>query len=220
MIEVTGVTKRYSNGPEVLTVVDNLDLAVGVGESLVISGKSGSGKTTLLNLIGGLDRPEKGSIRLDGREITGLDEEELAETRGRIVGFVFQFHYLLKDFDAIENVMLPAYLLGASRNDAREKARELLDKVNLSNRPNHYPHQLSGGERQRVAVARSLVNDPKILLADEPTGNLDDEHSREVEDLIFDLSERMGKTLVVVTHDERTAGRGMRRNVLRNGTLE
>ncbi len=220
MIEISGVTKRYSNGPEVLTVIDELNLSVREGESLVISGQSGSGKTTLLNLIGGLDKPDEGSIQLSGKEITNLDEESLAETRGRTVGFVFQFHYLLRDFDAVENVMLPAYLLGMTKREARERARQLLDSVRLSNRPNHYPHQLSGGERQRVAVARALVNDPRILLADEPTGNLDDEHSREVEEIIFGLSEKMGKTLVVVTHDSRTAGRGMHRRELKNGILE
>ncbi len=215
-----GVTKRYASGPEIITVLDRLDLTVSAGESVAVTGPSGSGKTTLLNIIGGLEAPDSGSTVVAGIDLASLDEDRRAELRGRHVGFVFQFHYLLRDFTAEENVMLPAYMQGISRRRAAERARRLLAKVGLDDRRGHYPHQLSGGERQRVALARALINDPSILLADEPTGNLDPEHSLEVEDLIFAMSEDLGKSLIVASHDLRIADRADRHLVLRNGELE
>ena len=213
------LVKRFSVGPETITVLQELDFAIGPGESVSITGPSGSGKSTLLSLIGGLDSPDSGSVWISGTEISSFSEERRAAIRGGYVGFVFQFHYLLKDFSAEENVMLPAFIRGARRRDARLRARDLLDEVGLKNRRDHFPHQLSGGERQRVALARALVNDPAVLLADEPTGNLDPGHSLEVENLIFSLSERFGKSLIVVSHDGRIATRADRHLKLVDGKL-
>jgi lipoprotein-releasing system ATP-binding protein len=175
---------------------------------VVVTGESGSGKTTLLNLLAGLDRPTSGGIRVGDWDVGAANETRMSQYRAKVIGLVFQFHYLLKEFTALENVMMPAYMAGMNRRAAIDKARGLLDLVGLGDRGHHFPSQLSGGERQRAAVARALINDPAIILADEPTGNLDERNSRMVEELLFELAGRFGKTLVVVTHNSRLAEDG------------
>jgi lipoprotein-releasing system ATP-binding protein len=189
------------------------------GTTTAISGQSGSGKSTLLNILGGLDRCDSGAVTVAGQEITGLSESGLTAYRSRRVGFIFQFHYLLKDFTALENVMIPGYMAGMKKKAALEKGRALLSEVKLEGRLHHFPSQLSGGERQRVAVARSMMNDPDLILADEPTGNLDPGNSEAVAELLYAEAEKWGKTLIVVTHDERMAGRAMIRYTLEDGRL-
>jgi len=219
IVELRGVSKQYESGESVLTVLAEIDLEIATGSVVVVSGSSGSGKSTLLNLIGGLDRPTAGDIRACGYEVHSLGEAALTEYRARQLGFVFQFHYLLKDFTAVENVMLPAFMLGTPRSQATERAARLLTEVGLADRLDHYPSQLSGGERQRAALARALVNEPPLLLADEPTGNLDAENSARVEELLLRLVRSHGTTLVIVTHDERLARLGERRLHLERGAL-
>ncbi len=201
LLEVTGLRKVFRAGSEDLTVLDGVSLAVRAGSTLVISGESGSGKSTLLHLIGGLDSPTAGRIRFGGVEITGLSEAELVEYRSRRLGFIFQLHYLLKDFTALENVYLPALIAGAAGPAARRRAERLLEQVGLGARRAHFPVELSGGERQRVAVARALMNDPQLVLADEPTGNLDSANSKEIISLLKLSNKRYHQTLIVVTHD-------------------
>ncbi|MBN1686988.1 MAG: ABC transporter ATP-binding protein [Spirochaetales bacterium] len=219
ILELSGVVKTYSNGPERLPILKGLNFSSPAGVTSVILGESGSGKSTLLNLIGGLDKPDEGRVIVKGSDVTALSEDKLSVFRSRSVGFVFQFHYLISDFDAVENVMLPAYMTGTPRKLAERRAEELLRSVRMAERLRHYPHQLSGGERQRVAVARALINEPDILLADEPTGNLDEKNSDAVEELIFSLAETFGKTLVLVTHDANLAKRGNFRYLLHDGML-
>ncbi len=201
-------------------VLRGLDLRVSPGETLSIAGPSGSGKSTLLHLLGGLDRPTSGTIRLGGRDLTGLDDRGLADLRNRHVGFVFQFHHLLRDFSAVENVMMPRLVGGASRSSARRRAARLLEQVGLGGREAHRPAELSGGEQQRVAVARALVNEPPLLLADEPSGNLDVDTSQRLHDLLFSMVEEHGSALVLVTHNRDLADRAARRLRLVEGRLE
>jgi lipoprotein-releasing system ATP-binding protein len=219
LVQVNDLVKTYSSGAETLHILQSLSFSVNRGSSVAVIGESGSGKSTLLNILGGLDRCDSGSVMVGGAEIAGLSESALSAYRSRRVGFIFQFHYLLKDFTALENVMLPAYIAGMKKKDALEKARLLLDEVRLSDRLQHYPSELSGGERQRVAVARSLVNDPDMVLADEPTGNLDAQNSAVVAELLYAGAEKWGKTLVVVTHDQNVAERAGTRYTLENGAF-
>ena len=219
LVTLRGVSKLFESGTSLLTVLDGIDLELEAGEITTISGSSGSGKSTLLNLVGGLDRPTTGEIIACEYTVHSLPEAALTAYRARSLGFVFQFHYLLKDFTALENVMLPAFLLGVTRSAATKRARRLLDEVGLADRTDHYPSQLSGGERQRAALARALVNEPPLLLADEPTGNLDAENSRRVEGILVELVRSHGSTLVIVTHDERLAALGERRLRLDRGVL-
>jgi lipoprotein-releasing system ATP-binding protein len=219
LIEVTDLVKTYASGTETLYILRGISLRLAPGTATAISGQSGSGKSTLLNILGGLDRGDSGSVKVAGAELTGLSEGGLTAYRSRRVGFIFQFHYLLKDFTALENVMLPAYIAGMKKRDALEKARALLADVKLEDRGHHFPSQLSGGERQRVAVARSMVNNPDLILADEPTGNLDPRNSAIVAELLYAGAEKWGKTLVVVTHDEGVAERAMIRYTLEGGLL-
>ena len=219
LVEARDMIKNYVSGTETLRILKGVSLKVERGTSAAITGQSGSGKSTLLNILGGLDRLDSGSVRIAGKEITGLSENGLSAYRQRQVGFIFQFHYLLKDFTALENVMLPAYIGGAGKKEALEKARALLSDVRMEDRLGHYPSQLSGGERQRVAVARAMINDPDMILADEPTGNLDPENSAVVAELLYAGAEKWGKTLIVVTHDETVARRAALRYNLQGGVL-
>ena len=186
---------------------------------MVITGESGCGKSTLLGLIGGLDRPTAGRVVVQGIDITELPESALSAYRNREVGFIFQFHFLLKDFTALENVIIPGMMGPESRRTLREKGRALLAEVGLENRKDAWPHELSGGERQRVAVARSLINEPTLLLADEPTGNLDERNARVVEDMLFELARAHDRTMILVTHDPSLAARAGRRYLLAAGVL-
>ncbi len=219
LIHAEQVVKTYLSGTEQLEILKGLDFTIPRSTSVSITGQSGSGKSTLLNILGGLDHCDSGSIMVDDTEIVGLSESALTHYRSRQVGFIFQFHYLLKDFTAWENVMLPAFIAGMNKKDALEKARALLADVHLEDRLHHFPSQLSGGERQRVAVARSIVNDPELVLADEPTGNLDPGNSGMVAELLFSFAEKHHKTLIVVTHDEKVAERAHIRFSLEAGLL-
>ena len=219
LVELRQVTKSFVSGSERLTILRSLSLTVMQGASVVISGESGSGKSTLLNIVGGLDHADEGHIVVNGINLADMDETALTSYRGRDIGFIFQSHYLLGDFNALENIMLPIYIAGGSKSTARDRGQQLLAAVNMEQRHNHFPYQLSGGERQRVAVARALVHDPKLILADEPTGNLDEENSRAVEDLLFRLVRERGATLILVTHDESIARRADIRMRLEQGIL-
>jgi putative ABC transport system ATP-binding protein len=199
VIELSGVTKSVPSGAGTLTILHLTDLVVPKGRAMAITGPSGSGKSTLLGLIAGLDAPSSGRIVIDGVEITALDEDRLAELRGARIGFVFQFFHLLPSLTALENVLVPIEIAGGK--DAARRANALLTEVGLSERRHHYPSQLSGGEQQRVAIARALANDPAILLADEPTGNLDSATGRQVIDMLLEIHRSRGTTLVLVTHD-------------------
>jgi lipoprotein-releasing system ATP-binding protein len=218
-IRAEGIIKNYISGDETLHILRGVSFNISTGLSAAISGRSGSGKSTLLNILGGLDHSEGGRAFIGGVEITALPEKNLAAYRSKKVGFIFQFHYLLKDFTALENVMLPAYIAGMKKATAFERAMALLEDVKLIDRADHYPSQLSGGERQRVATARSMVNDPDLILADEPTGNLDPDNSALVAEMLFATAEKWGKTLLVVTHDEKLAGRASGSYTLENGLL-
>jgi len=218
-IGAENIIKNYVSGTETLHILKGISLEIEKGMSVAISGQSGSGKSTLLNILGGLDRTDKGKVFIGGDEITSLSEKELSVYRSKKIGFIFQFHYLLKDFTALENIMLPAYIAGIKKKDAIERAKSLLADVKLEDRENHFPSQLSGGERQRLAVARSMINDPELILADEPTGNLDPQNSDIAAELLYSGAKKRGKTLIVVTHDKRVAERASLRLVLENGQL-
>jgi len=217
ILQVENLTKRYQSGEHELTVLHDVSFKLERGGSCAIVGPSGSGKTTLLGLCAGLDSPTSGSIHLEGFNLSSMSEEELAELRNRSVGFVFQTFQLIPTLTAIENVMVPSELRGLSQ--PRDRAAELLEKVGLGERLLHYPTQLSGGEQQRVALARAFINQPQILFADEPTGNLDGENSETVEKLLFDLNSEIGTTLVLVTHDRELAAKTARIISLRAGRI-
>ena len=219
IVRVRGLEKTYETSSEKLTILKNLDMDVLKGSKCVIVGKSGSGKSTLLNIIGGLDAATAGTVDVNGKLISSMEENELTDYRSHFLGLVFQFHYLLKDFTALENVFLPAYMAGIPKKNAMEKARSLLCDVGLEDRMTHLPSQLSGGERQRVAVARSLVNDPELILADEPTGNLDPANAVLIGDLLFSMADRYKKTLILVTHDMNLAQKGNVRFFIKDGAL-
>ena len=204
MIELRGVSKTVPSGAGTLTILHPLDLSIPDGKVTAITGASGSGKSTLLGLVAGLDAPSTGQILIGGIDITALGEDALASLRGTRIGFVFQFFHLLPSLTALENVLVPMEIAGVS--GAGVRARALLDEVGLSDRGHHYPSQLSGGEQQRVAIARALSNDPPLLLADEPTGNLDSATGRQVIDLLLNVNRSRGTTLVIVTHDPGLAG--------------
>jgi putative ABC transport system ATP-binding protein len=205
MIELRGVTKSVPSGHGTLTILHPLDLTIARGTVSAITGPSGSGKSTLLGLVAGLDAPTAGRVLIDGVDITALDEDGLARLRGSRIGFVFQFFHLLPSLTAYENVLVPMEIAGA--NDAAARARELLSEVGLEDRANHYPSQLSGGEQQRIAVARALANDPPLLLADEPTGNLDSATGHAIIELLLGINRTRKTTLVLVTHDPELAAR-------------
>lgn len=218
-IIIENLYKKYQNGNEELSILTDLSLKVESNTKIILTGNSGSGKSTLLNLISGMDKLTSGTIIVNNKYVHKMDEKLLSKYRAESIGLIFQFHYLLKDFSALENVMMPAYMTGVTKSKAMEKARELINEVGMSHRMHHFPSQLSGGERQRIAVVRSLINDPGIILADEPTGNLDDNNSKIVEDLLFELVSNHGKTLVMVTHDIDLAARADVHLKLENGKL-
>ena len=201
MIEIKGVTKSFGS----LQVLKGIDLCIEKGEIVSIVGPSGAGKTTLLQILGTLDKPDNGSVVVDGIETSTLSTNKLSEFRNKHLGFVFQFHQLLPEFTAIENIMIPAYIAGMKNKEAHNRAEELLEFMGLSNRAKHKPNELSGGEKQRVAVARALMNNPAVILADEPSGSLDSKNKEELHKLFFDLRDKFGQTFVIVTHDETLA---------------
>ncbi len=201
MIDIQNITKCFGT----LEVLKGITLHIDRGEVVSIVGPSGAGKTTLLQIIGTLDRADSGTLRVDGTDINTLTPRQLADFRNRHLGFVFQFHQLLPEFTALENVLIPAYIAGTSQRAARQRAQELLRFMQLSDRADHKPNELSGGEKQRVAVARALMNNPAVILADEPSGSLDSQNKQELHQLFFDLRQQYGQTFVIVTHDEQLA---------------
>ncbi len=217
IVKIEGLEKTFVTDAERLSILKGLDLCVKKGDKCVIVGKSGSGKSTLLNIIGGLSDASSGSVLVGGNDLSSMNEEKRTSYRQKFLGLVFQFHYLLKDFTALENVFLPAYMAGMSKKEAMDRAASLLNDVGLSDRALHFPSQLSGGERQRVAVARSLINEPELILADEPTGNLDPTNAALIGDLLFSMADLHHKTLVLVTHDTNIAAKGNRRYVIEGG---
>jgi putative ABC transport system ATP-binding protein len=217
IVQATGLTKQVSTGDEQLTILENINLSVNAGDSVAIVGASGSGKSTLLGLLAGLDTPSSGKVHLDGEDIFLLDEDARAALRGRMLGFVFQSFQLLPALTAIENVMLPLEL--ANMSDAGSASRELLERVGLGQRLRHYPRQLSGGEQQRVAIARAFVTQPQLVLADEPTGNLDSATGAQIIELMFELNREGGTTLILVTHDEAISSRCAGRIRLAGGKI-
>ena len=213
IIQATGICKSFGD----LQVLRGVDFAAGEREVVAITGASGAGKTTLLQILGTLSTPDAGSLVIDGSSVLSMGSRELASFRGRRIGFVFQFHHLLPEFTALENVMIPALIAGRSSRDASAAARELLAEVGLSDRLAHKPSELSGGEQQRVAIARALVNRPAVLFADEPTGNLDSATKEDIHRLFFSLRDRLGQTIVIVTHDPSLAALCDRALTMRDG---
>ena len=198
MIKLEGITKSFGS----LQVLQGIDLEINKGEIISIVGPSGAGKTTLLQIMGTLDEPDAGVVQIDGTMVSRMKEKELSAFRNKNIGFVFQFHQLLPEFTALENVMIPALIAGVSSKEAHERAMKILDFMGLVDRASHKPNELSGGEKQRVAVARALINDPAVILADEPSGSLDTHNKEDLHQLFFDLRDRLGQTFVIVTHDE------------------
>ncbi len=219
IVRIEEVWKEFPTAAEPLKVLRGVDLEVAAGEIVTIVGASGSGKSTLLNIIGALDRPTSGTVRVAGRDLNTLWDEALAELRSRHMGFVFQFHHLLPEFSAHENVAMPALIAGIAREEAMERALELLGSVGLAERADYQPAKLSGGEQQRVAVARALSNNPGLLLADEPSGNLDSVTSESLHELLWELNELEGQTLILVTHNQDLASRSTRVLELADGRL-
>ena len=216
MIDIKNITKSFGS----LQVLKGIDLHIDRGEVVSIVGPSGAGKTTLLQILGTLDRPDTGTVCVDDINTTQLSQKKLADFRNRHIGFVFQFHQLLPEFTALENIMIPAYIAGTSQKAAKERAQELLSFMGLSDRAHHKPSELSGGEKQRIAVARALVNNPAVILADEPSGSLDTKNKEELHQLFFDLRDKFGETFVIVTHDEGLATITDRTIHMRDGLLD
>ena len=217
-IRLHGIRKLYRIGGETLAALDGIDLEIGRGEFAALMGPSGSGKSTLMNILGCLDRPSEGSYKLDGAEVAGLSDDALAATRNKKIGFVFQNFNLLPRISALDNVALPLVYAGVGRRERTERAQEMLAAVGLSDRGAHLPNELSGGQRQRVAIARALVNDPHIIMADEPTGNLDTKSTKEIMD-IFERMHEKGHTIILVTHEPEIALRASRQLLVRDGRI-
>jgi lipoprotein-releasing system ATP-binding protein len=213
MLKASGIFKNYGDLP----ILKGIDLEVAQGEVISIVGSSGAGKTTLLQILGSLDKADKGSIELGGQILSGLSDKKLAKFRNEHIGFIFQFHQLLPEFSAVENVMLPALIRGDSKSAAKEKALKLLDILGLGSRGTHQPNELSGGEQQRVAVARSLINDPKIIFADEPSGNLDSTNSESLHKLFFEIRDEFNPSFVIVTHNNKLADMADRKLEMKDG---
>ena len=216
MIDIKDITKSFGN----LQVLKGIDLHISQGEVVSIVGPSGAGKTTLLQIIGTLDKPDSGSVTINGIDVSTLNKKKLSDFRNQHIGFVFQFHQLLPEFTAIENIMIPAFIGGQSKGEAKKRAQELLEFMGLTDRADHKPAELSGGEKQRVAVARALVNNPAVVLADEPSGSLDSKNKAELHQLFFDLRDRFGQTFVIVTHDEELAAITDRTIHMKDGMLD
>jgi putative ABC transport system ATP-binding protein len=217
MIQLANVSKVVKSGSEQLTILHELNLQIPGGQFVAVVGPSGSGKSTLLGLIAGLDGPTTGTIQLDGHEITKMNEDDLAELRGNLIGFIFQSFHLIPSLTAYENILVPMEIMGLPR--ARERAQALLDEVGLHDRGHHYPSQLSGGEQQRVAIARAFANDPQILMADEPTGNLDSKNGAHIIELLLKLNRERGTTLLLVTHEHQLASLADRKITLGDGRV-
>ena len=215
MIQTSHISKSYNN----LKVLKGIDLSISKGEIVSIVGASGAGKTTLLQIIGTLDKPDGGKVIIDGKELTKMKAGELADFRNEHIGFVFQFHQLLPEFTAFENVCMPGWISKKSKSEIENRAKELLEYLKLSDRMHHHPSELSGGEQQRVAVARALINNPSVVLADEPSGNLDSHNALELHDLFFKLREEFQQTFVIVTHNEELANRADRKLTIRDGVI-
>lgn len=220
IIKISNLEKTYSTDSETLTVLKNLDLTVQEGSKIVITGESGCGKSTLLNIIGGIDSPTSGTVIAGKWNVGELSEKQLSAYRSTFLGLIFQFHYLLKDFTALENVFMPAMIVGVPKKEAIAKAEKLLEDVGIADRMNHLPSELSGGERQRVATARALINEPSLILADEPTGNLDPSNAEKIGELLFSMVEKYNKTLILVTHDMNLAKKGGTIYKISGGKLE
>ena len=217
MIELKNVTKTVRSGTEDLTILDAVSVTIPDGEFVAVTGASGSGKSTLLGLIAGLDAPSDGEILIDGASVTRMNEDDLATLRSEKIGFIFQSFHLIPSLTAFENVLIPMEILGLK--DAKNRAEKLLEQVELTNRGHHYPTELSGGEQQRIAIARAFANEPKILLADEPTGNLDSKNGAHIFDLMTDLHRQNNVTLILVTHDQNLAARAQRQIILKDGRV-
>ncbi len=225
ILTIKNLEKIYETDSEKLTVLKGLNLNVEEGAKIAVVGESGSGKSTLLNIIAGIDNASSGSViagnaKTEEWNVTSLSEAKMAEYRSNFIGLIFQFHYLLKDFTALENVYMPALIAGMSKKEAMERAAGLLDDVGVADRAGHLPSQLSGGERQRVAAARALINDPTLILADEPTGNLDPANAQKIGDLLFSMADKYKKTLILVTHDMNLAAKGDRQLRIVEGRLK
>lgn len=215
MIKANGITKSYGN----LQVLKGVSLQVKKGEIVSITGASGAGKSTLLHILSTLDRPNQGEVIIDKIDTAKLDDKKISEFRNKKIGFVFQFHHLLPEFTALENICIPAFIAGKSQKDAQKKALQLLELLKMTDRKDHKPGELSGGEQQRVAIARALVNDPAVIMADEPSGNLDSKNARQLHELFFNLRDILNQTILIVTHNEELAEMADRRIYMRDGLI-
>ena len=216
MIQANGIYKSFGN----VDVIKGIDLHINKGEIVAIVGASGAGKSTLLQILGTLDKPDKGKVIIDNQDITSLNQKNLASFRNKKIGFVFQFHHLLPEFTALENICIPAFIAGVPKKEAADKAMALLEYLRLTERASHKPSMLSGGEQQRVAIARALINNPAIILADEPSGNLDSQNAKELHELFFSLREKTGQTFVIVTHNPTLANMADRALTIVDGKIE